>query len=315
MVKRVSVLALVAIMLFSFVMFGASNCEMYDPRLMEMQRKIEEMERRIREQEERIKELERELEELEEEKNAVLALQLHRSMASLELREYVDTFDQYNYFLEDWIELLSHLADGLQVILTAEDKLQIDEALAAAKAAIDGVLIRRSVVYSDCGWFRLTMSVNKNRVNIGDYVEISASLKNLSGMDLPVLFADGVRVYNETNRNSSHPPIEPSANEIEHIILSSVSWAEGIPLISIGVPRTGVVLEKDSEINVVRSRQIRGTSWRFAVTEIRFFHANGAAWSYNELWGERYFECCRHNYDEPLRYHISIDSHIAMAVI
>jgi len=66
--KKIAILSMTAILLFSVAFFGAGHCVMYDPRVAELQRRLEEMGEEARLQAERVAELERENERLQDEK-------------------------------------------------------------------------------------------------------------------------------------------------------------------------------------------------------------------------------------------------------
>ena len=230
--NKVVVMGVVAIMLFSVFAFGAGHCVMYDPRVAELQRRIEEIEEENRLQAERVQELERE--------NGVLRLEVHRVSAKLELREFVYGFDSYNYFDDDWDELMEHMREGLENIDSADGMVEIDAALGAAKAAIDGVLIRRRVVYSECGWFRSVVSVDRNRFNRWDHVEVTASLENLSGRDLYVHF----------NNRVGGPFFETPTDEIEDLIFSGLIL---VARIQTQGTFTSTIFEKNTKITATLS--------------------------------------------------------------
>jgi len=117
--RRIIVLGMALVMLFSFVMFGASSCEVYDPRLTEMQRRIEELEEAARLQTERV------------------ALHEHRASAVLKLEEHAADRGQDNFTIENWSVIQSYVVDGVLAINAALDKNEVDAALEEAKENID----------------------------------------------------------------------------------------------------------------------------------------------------------------------------------
>ena len=152
MVKRVSVLALVAIMLFSFVMFGASNCEMYNPQVTELLRRVEEMEQRLRDKADRIEELEEEI--------RLLKLELRKVSAVSELEDFVDDLDwrsNDSRHILTWA-IPRYIEDGIKAINAAEYKEDIEYALALAKHNINEAL-RWEWEYSECGRFVFGINV------------------------------------------------------------------------------------------------------------------------------------------------------------
>jgi len=129
------------VMLLSVFAFGAGNCVMYDPRVAELERRLEELEEDNRLQAERVQELERE--------NGVLRLEVHRNTAQLKLIEYSDTFDESDYYADDWEQLQGHIEYGLDVIRQSANKNEIDKALLAAKQALRAIEMRSVIPQFD----------------------------------------------------------------------------------------------------------------------------------------------------------------------
>ena len=135
MYRRIIVMGMALVMLFSFVMFGASSCEIYNPQVTELLRRVEEMESRIRDKEERIAELERELEE----ENRLLRLELTRVRAILSLQQYLDTFNKRGFSVNNRGRVQAYFEAGTKSIEQAESIEAVNEALEQAKENMDSV--------------------------------------------------------------------------------------------------------------------------------------------------------------------------------
>ncbi|MCL2556106.1 MAG: DUF1542 domain-containing protein, partial [Firmicutes bacterium] len=111
------VLGMALVMLFSFVMFGASSCEVYDPRLTEMQRRIEEL----------------------EEQNRLLRLSLHQANAIIKLHNHLNALDESEFSVNNWGRIKTYFESGIANIEKAESIGAIDAALTQAKEHINSV--------------------------------------------------------------------------------------------------------------------------------------------------------------------------------
>jgi len=169
MVRRVSVLALVAIMLFSVFAFGAGSCQIYDPRLTEMQRKIEELEEQARQQAERTKEL--------EEQNRALRLWQHKADAVAALHNHLDTFDERGISEISWMRMQRYFEAGILSINEAESVKAVDEALKRAKENID------SVPYMD---FEFRIVEEEIIVNYGEDFRVNVEFINQTGVTVVI---------------------------------------------------------------------------------------------------------------------------------
>jgi len=218
-------------MLFSLV--GLSGCGVSD-----LRSQIDGLRDLMQEQEGRIA-------ELEGENGALRAseLALYKRVAKLELEGYAAALGEANYFAQDWAEIVSIVAEGKEAIDAAEDKAGVDLALAAAKAAIDEVLpYRAEVVVGD---FKLIVSVDKTSASVGDEIAVTATLKNLSGRDLDILFLDFVNYY---------PNYDPQqVDKIENLVITSFWGGLNEPWFE----PSCVFFEKDTEITVTRLHEVR----------------------------------------------------------
>jgi len=132
MFSKVVVMVMAVVMLFSVSFFGAGHCVMYDPRVAELQRRLEEM----------------------EEENRILRLELRRFEAARELREFFDEFDEEDYTWWSWGEVERHFDEGIEAIDEVVRIEYVEYALEVAKYRI-GSVSRREWGYSECGRFSL----------------------------------------------------------------------------------------------------------------------------------------------------------------
>ncbi|MCL2556747.1 MAG: med21 domain-containing protein [Firmicutes bacterium] len=194
MTKRIIVLGIALVMLFSVVFFGAGSCQFYDPSRTALLERLAELERRIA--------------ELEEE-TRVLRLPQQRLDAVEELEAYVDELDRGDYANWNWIMIEKYVEAGAEAINVADSSDNIKYELALAKSNIRSVQ-KREWVYSECGRFTLeiylwdrepwsdgtpTVSVGLELRNITDkiyYVTVYSSYLYL------------VHLYNSHNHESAY---------------------------------------------------------------------------------------------------------------
>ncbi|MCL2556305.1 MAG: hypothetical protein FWE03_04745 [Firmicutes bacterium] len=119
--NKIFVMGMALVMLFSVTFFGASNCEIYNPQVTELLRKIEELEEQARQQAERI------------------ALYEHRVNAIEDLKEFVSERGQENFTQENWILIQQYLIEGIGKINATIDKDAVDAAVDEVKYLISGV--------------------------------------------------------------------------------------------------------------------------------------------------------------------------------
>jgi len=129
--SKVVVTVMAMVMLFSVIAFGAGHCVMYDPRVAELQRRIEEMEEENRLQAERVAELERE--------NEALRLELARSVAIIRLWEHLEGFDENSFSVNNWNRVIAYFEDGLNNLSEVASTDKITSVLAEAKENMDSV--------------------------------------------------------------------------------------------------------------------------------------------------------------------------------
>jgi len=135
--SKVVVMCMSLVMLFSVAFFGAGHCVMYDPRVAELQRRIEELEEENRLQAERVAELEREIEELERENERLLKLSQQRADAIETLKAYAYAKGEENFTPQNWARIMNYVEEGVETINIANDKATIDLALEEIKITIN----------------------------------------------------------------------------------------------------------------------------------------------------------------------------------
>jgi|GEM_PF-2467839 len=134
--KRIIIFAMAVVMLFSVIAFGAGHCVMYDPRVGELQRRIEEL----------------------EEENRILRLELRRFEAVRELGEFFECFDEEDYVWWNWGYIEGFVERGIEAIGEAESIDELENILLSTKNNIHAVPIREWG-YSECGRFALSLSL------------------------------------------------------------------------------------------------------------------------------------------------------------
>jgi len=140
-VGRVVVICMAIVMLFSVSFFGAGHCVMYDPRVAELQRRLEEMEEEARLQVDRI------------------ALYEHRVGAIVKLEDFVGGLSRHDYLHQDWVENIPRFfKDGIREIALANDIDEINNIVASVKYNIER-LPSKQWGYSECGRFALGLFI------------------------------------------------------------------------------------------------------------------------------------------------------------
>jgi len=178
--SKVVVMSMALVMLFSVMFFGAGHCVMYDPRVAELQRRIEELEEENRLQAERV------------------AFYEYRANAKLELKEFVDAKRRSASFVRIGGVVMSHLMDGLEAIGVASDRLEVNYALEEAKGKIYEVVVLfedREWEFSDCGKFALHVWLENNEVYWEDGLVFHVMLKNLSAKDMILIGGVFATIY------------------------------------------------------------------------------------------------------------------------
>jgi len=154
--NKVVVMGVVAIMLFSVFAFGAGHCVMYDPRVAELQRRIEEL----------------------EEENRVLRLELRRFEAIRELGEFFDEFDEEDYHSWQWNRIVAYFEIGITSIDEAVDINEVNSTLKTTKENIYNVPYESFVLriledyiiayYGECIWVNVEF-VNQTGMTVWVY--------------------------------------------------------------------------------------------------------------------------------------------------
>jgi|GEM_PF-1652696 len=189
--SKVVVTVMAVVMLFSVIAFGAGHCVMYDPRVGELQRRIEELEDENRLQAERVAELERENEELGEE-NRVLRLELRRIEAVAELEEFFEGFDEDDYsihrigLLNNWYRVVAYFEAGMTNIGDADSIDEIETVLEKTKTAMAGVpyeLFAARIVEEEIFIYH------------GDDIAINLEFINQSGFSIVIWWWDRFRPH------------------------------------------------------------------------------------------------------------------------
>jgi len=128
MKKKILVLGMAFVLLFSAVAFGAAACRFYDPSCTELLASLADLETR--------------LDALEEENRVLreqVALWEYRADAIRELREFADARGEENFRLVNWNIILSYIANVAGVINEAETKYIVRTIRDEAKENIGSV--------------------------------------------------------------------------------------------------------------------------------------------------------------------------------
>jgi len=177
MKKKILVLGMAIILLFSVVAFGTAACRFYDPSRTELLARLAEFEER--------------LDALEKENRILsgqVALWEYRADAIRELREFADARGEWNFRLANWNIIQSYIVGATTAIIAAENNATIEYVVEKTKGYIRAIRLITEE-------FLLTISVEETTVPQGENFIIYVELKNQSGEDVEIVFDDLFGIY------------------------------------------------------------------------------------------------------------------------
>lgn len=119
-----------------------------------------------------------------------------------------------------------------------------------------------TIAYSESGEFSLECSVNKTGVRYGDTVEVTVTLRNLSGRDWYIEFPDNLCHNLDYEKATLSDLISTT------VIPGNMPWV----IHPIGVyPRLRMVIEKDSVVSCTRSYVLDGRITHVALAGVEFY--------------------------------------------
>jgi|GEM_PF-2895664 len=112
----------------------------------------------------------------------------HMTDAIETLEAYVYALDNENFTTQNWALALERAKEAELAINEATNKAGVDAALASVKLRINRLQIASTTTYFECEendlLFRLSVTVDRTEARVGEAVEVASSLENLSGREL-----------------------------------------------------------------------------------------------------------------------------------
>jgi len=119
---------------------------------------------------------------------AYAELNEHKANAVVKLNDYVDVLDADDFTVVNWGRIEGYFEAGIKAINAATAKRYVDFALAEAKGRINSVELwddmGREWGFSECGRFALSIVVKEPTLPQGQDFIIDVKLRNLSGEDI-----------------------------------------------------------------------------------------------------------------------------------
>ncbi len=198
----------------------------------------------------------------------------YKTAAKVEIESYADSKGEDNYTAENWSAIEALVEAGKAAVDNAGSEADIDVAVDMAKEDIDEV-------EKNMKEFSLEISLDKQKVTVGDTVRITAVFKNLSGRDIPIELTDW-----QTDKNQ-----QSDGNvALENLIIEFAVYPESQGYlwehISIGVdPRDKKIITKDTILTIVSDYNITQLE-NLEIMAAVFFYLDEADGNFVQLYSD-----------------------------